>query len=201
MNLTEIFHNQLPEPTLQIISEQIGADQQQTSTAATQVFSALSNALAHNTTSESGLNAFISALDRDHDGSILDNLSENISMLWENQPSNKATNGSGIIHHILGTQQDAIAQNISQNSGLSMNQVLQLLPILAPIVMGVLGKVKNKGGLDISDLIAIISGNPQQNNSGNIGDLIQTVLKGNTSSHQNSGDLVGNILGGLFGKK
>jgi len=52
--------------------------------------------------------------------------------------------GSKIIGHVLGNKQDAVANQ----SGLDLSAVVKLLPILAPIVLGMLGNQKRQQGFD-----------------------------------------------------
>jgi hypothetical protein len=110
----------------------------------------------------------------------------------------------------LGDRQEVAAQQISQSSGLNMGQIMKLLPILAPIVMSVLGRAKSSGGLDLGGLANILMGSAQNAQSGGFGDLIGSVLGGvigggqqqqQPQQQQSGGDLFGQILGGIFGGK
>jgi hypothetical protein len=83
-----------------------------------------------------------------------------------------------------------------------MNQVMKLLPVLAPIVMGVLGRAKNQGGLDLGNLASILMGSAQSGaQQSGMGDLLGSVLGsvlggGNQQSGGGLGGILGNILGG-----
>jgi hypothetical protein len=121
-----------------------------------------------------------------------------------------AMNGLGILGHILGDRQESAAAQVSQSSGLSMGQVMKLMPILAPILMGVLGRAKSQGNLGLGDLAGILMGGAQQAQSGGFGDLIGSVLGGVLGGGQQqqqqaqmggAGDLIGSVLGGLFGRR
>jgi hypothetical protein len=87
------------------------------------------------------------ALQKNRDGGILDNLG---GFLGNNRRAND--DGLGILGHIFGNRQGAVAQQVSQNSGLDIGQVAQLLITLAPIVMGFLGKKKAEQNLDAGGL-------------------------------------------------
>ena len=205
----EMLQGQLSDDVLGQLSQQIGADKQQTATAANGIFATLLGGLANNATDQSGLSSLASALDRDHDGSVLDDLIGMIGNIQDNStPTPKAMNGSGILGHILGAQQqDTAAQQISQQSGLNVSQIMKLMPILAPIVMGVLGRTRKSGGLDIGGLANILMGSAQQAQSGGFGDLLGSVLGDVLSGgqqpqqKQSGGGLFGQILGGLLGGK
>lgn len=209
MDLMQILQGQLSDDVLGQLSDQIGADKQQTATAANGIFATLLGGLANNASTEGGLASLGAALDRDHDGSILDDVVGMVGGMMQggDGAANNALNGSGILGHILGDRQEVAAQQVSQSSGLNMDQVMKLMPVLAPIVMGVLGRVKNQGGLDLGNLAGILTGSAQNAQSGGFGDLIGSVLGGVLGGGQpqgqpsGGGGLLGNILGGIFGKR
>ncbi|MCC6459777.1 MAG: DUF937 domain-containing protein [Saprospiraceae bacterium] len=210
----EILQGQLSDDVLNNLSAQIGADKEQTATAANGIFATLLGGLANNASSETGLASLGSALDRDHDGSMLDDLMGMVGGMLQGgsegaaAPAASALNGTGILGHILGDRQEAAAEHISQSSGLNMGQIMKLMPILAPIVMGVLGRAKSSGGLDLGSLANILMGSAQGAQSGGFGDLLGSVLGGvlgggqQGQPQQDSGSgLFGQILGGIFGKR
>lgn len=210
MNLMDILQGQVSDDLLNQLSNHIGAEPQQTAQATTGIFATLVGGLANNASNQDGLSSLYSALDRDHDGSILDDLAGLVGgMMQGSAQESRATNGMGIVGHILGDRQEAVAEQIGQSSGLSAGQVLKLLPILAPIVMSVLGKTKNSGGLDLGGLANILMGSAQQaQRQPGMGDLLGSVLgsvlsgnQGGRQQPQGAGGLLGNVLGGLFGKK
>jgi hypothetical protein len=209
MNLMDILQGQVSDDLLQQLSNHIGAEPQQTAQATTGIFATLVGGLANNASNQDGLSSLYSALDRDHDGSILNDLAGLVGgMLQGNTQDSRATNGMGIVGHILGNRQEDVAQQIGQSSGLSAGQVMKLLPILAPIVMSVLGKTKNSGGLDLGGLANILMGSAQQaKRQPGMGDLLGSVLGSVLSGNQGrqqpqgGGGLLGNVLGGLFGKR
>ncbi|MCC6279355.1 MAG: DUF937 domain-containing protein [Saprospiraceae bacterium] len=206
----QILQGQLSDDVVGQISQHIGAEPEQTASAANGIFATLLGGLANNASSEGGLSALGSALDRDHDGSMVDDLLGMVGGMMQGNQSGNATNGSGILGHILGQQQEPVAQQISQSSGLNVSQVMKLMPILAPIVMSVLGKARNQGGLDLGSLANILMGSAQNaSQQGGMGDLIGSVLGSVLGGGQQQqqpqqsqgGDMIGSILGGLFGKR
>ncbi len=64
----------------------------------------------------------------------------------------KATNGTAILGHILGRRTEDTAAQIGQNTGIGMGNSLKLMSMLAPIVMGMLGKTKQQGQLNADGL-------------------------------------------------
>ena len=67
------------------------------------------------------------------------------------QEATRQTNGNGILDHIFGGNQTQVAKEVSQNTGLDMGQVAQLLITLAPIVMGYLGQKKQQEKVKINN--------------------------------------------------
>jgi hypothetical protein len=112
-------------------------------------------ALAKNAANPQGAETLSNTLQKNHDGSILDSLGSNL-----NNPN--TDDGLGILGHIFGQKQGAAAQQVSQNSGLDVGQVAQLMITLAPIVMGYLGRKKQQDNLDAGGLSQVLQGQQQQ---------------------------------------
>lgn len=153
------------------------------------------------------------ALDKDHDGSILD------------QPElleNRRDEGSSILNHIFGSKKTEIEQQLSQNTGISMDKIGGVLAMLAPLIMGYIGREKqqsqaNAGGLrellgnilggtqnttgspSLQDIFGqFLGGSSGTNNT--LNDILGQVL-GNDSKQKSGNDAIGGLLGGLFGGK
>jgi hypothetical protein len=153
-SITDLLLQQLGEGGISQISQQIGADQSSTGSALSMAMPLLVSALANNSSNQEGAQALHQAIAEDHDGSILNNL----PAFLENP---QAANGAGILGHVLGGQQPAVAQGIAQNSGLNSNQIGQLMQIAAPLIMGSLGQQQQSQGLNPSGLAAML-GSQQQ---------------------------------------
>lgn len=203
MDLMQLLQGQLDDNVIGQMSEHIGANPEQTASAANGIFASLLGGLANNAASEGGLSSLLGALDKNHDGSVLDDLPGLVGGLLQNDGQGTgAANGLGILGHVLGGQQEAVASQVSQSSGLNMGQVMKLLPVLAPIVMGVLGRAKNQGGLDLGNLAGILMGSAQNGAQQNgMGDLIGSVLGGvfGGGGNQQGGGGLGGILGNILG--
>jgi hypothetical protein len=134
--------------------------------AANGIFSVLTNALSKNTSSSEGLSGLAGALDRDHDGSILDDVMGLLGGM--SQPrSAKAMDGAGIIGHLLGGKQNGVVDMVAQMSGLDKNGTASLMLKLAPMVMGVLGRVKKQKRMDQGGLLDFIQSSKQVHNQQN----------------------------------
>lgn len=86
-----------------------------------------------------------------------------------------AADGTKILGHIFGDNQDAVTQNLAAKSGLDMGSIAKMLPALAPIVMGMLGKKKAGGGLDAGGLAGMLQG---EADGFDLGDVLEMVAGG-----------------------
>jgi len=156
-NIFDLLQSQMSDDVIGALTNQIGAEKQQTSSAVSNGMAILMNALAKNTSNTSGASALGAALDRDHDGSVLDDL---MGFVQGNAPVNntRAANGAGILGHLLGAKQGGAIEALSKMSGLNQSQSSSLLVKLAPIVLGMLGKQKRTAGASNSDLSSILAG-------------------------------------------
>lgn len=136
-------------------------DNQKTGSAAKAALSILMSALAKNSaSSSSNLSGLMGALDKDHDGSVLDDLVGLLS--GQRQASNSRTmNGAGILGHLLGGKQNNVVDMLMKVSGLNQQQSSGLLSQLAPLVLGVLGRVKKQNQMDSTSLSEYIRNSQQ----------------------------------------
>lgn len=146
--------DQLSGDDLSEIGKQIGADKGATNSALSGAIPLLMSALNNNASKPDGAQSLHQALANDHDGSILSDVS---SFLGNPQ----AANGSGILGHILGSQQPAVTQGLAQSSGLNSGQTGQLLEIAAPLLMGALGQQQQQQGFDTNALSNFLGGQQQ----------------------------------------
>ncbi len=145
------------------ISQNLGADSSTVNSAIQMALPMILSGLAKNVQQPSGAENLNSALEKDHDGSLLGSLTDFLTGgVPSPQQATRQTNGAGILEHILGGSQTTAAQEISQQSGLNVGQVANLLITLAPIVMAFLGKQKQQNGLNAGGISDLILGQTQQ---------------------------------------
>jgi hypothetical protein len=184
------------------IGQRIGADGTATRTAMHAAIPALLAALSADARRGSGLRQ---ALEQDHDGAILDQLDDYLG--GNAQLSPRTTNGAGILEHVLGERQGDMAQALSARSGLDLGTIMKLLPILAPILMGMLGKKGRTsgggGGIGIDDIGDLLNREKADARSRNpdIGDILDSFDQDGdtpTTSRPSAGARSGGGLGGLL---
>lgn len=177
-SLLDELRSQLDPNTVEGIGQRIGANGDQTAQAISALVPMLIGGLSQNVrNSPQGAQSLNHALERDHDGSLLGQLSgllggasgqgsssgmsggDLISLLGGLAgagTSQRALNAEGILGHILGGRRGAVESGIGQATGLNSRQVSQLMTLLAPLVMSTLGKVKRQQNMNadqIADLV------------------------------------------------
>ena len=150
MDLIEILQSQLSDDMLGQISQQIGADKEQTAVAANGVFATLVGGLANNASSESGLASLGAALDRDHDGSIL----TKIAALYANPAIG---HGDVQLASILGNHRAEAERLVSKESGLSASATTKLFLITTPLVLGMIGMKKRQDKINAALLSKMLN--------------------------------------------
>lgn len=167
-SIFDLITSQLGSSQLGQIQNHLGLDEGAAKKAVPAAVGTLLGALAKNSQSTSGAEALLGALTRDHDGSILDNLG---GLLGGSQG---VSAGESILKHVLGGRRSAVENGLGQSLGMNQSQVGQLLAMLAPIIMGALGKARTKQGFDAGSLARTLSqerGNLQQKMPSGLGGL------------------------------
>ena len=168
------------------IGARIGADPAQAQSAIAAALPAILAGLQRQAAPGTGLEQ---AVAKDHDGSILDDLPGYLQGTSNLSP--RTTNGQGILNHVLGDRQQEVQHALSAQTGLSMGSIAQLLPLLAPIVMGMLGKQarsgdQGAGGIDLGSILGSLGGlgggSATGSSSGGIDDILGSILGGNKGS-------------------
>lgn len=137
-NVLDLLNSNLTGDVMRQFSDRIGADEKQTSAATQGAINILLAAMNKNAKSEEGASGLLNALQHDHDGSVLDNLMDFAK--GQSSLSNRTTNGAGILGHLLGSNQGNAIEMLTKMSGLNKDKSSSLLSMLAPIVMGAVGK-------------------------------------------------------------
>lgn len=181
-SILDLLGSQLDASTLARLGSQVGATPEQTSAAVSAALPALLGALHRNSSTPHGEAALGAALDRDHDGSILDNLGS----LLGGGPSSSDVRSLG---HIFGQREGNVADAVASRSGLDRGQVMQILAMLAPLVLGALSRARQRGGAP--------AGAGAGGSGGGLGDILGAAL-GQLRQGGGGGGGLGSILGGML---
>lgn len=208
MDIMDLLQGQLSDGVLDQLTQQIGAsDKQQTAVATAGIMNTLVGALAKNAAKPEGAQSLNNALERDHDGSVLDDLMGMFRGGGQVQPQNsRALNGTGILNHILGDRQGGAVDMVSKISGLDSGKTSNLMTMLAPILMGALGKTKRQQGLDVGGLANLLTGTVTQQRQSAQNPTMGLVTRfldqdGDGSIADDVANIGMKLLGGLFGRK
>jgi hypothetical protein len=211
---------QIGPDTIRQMSARIGAQPGQTASAVEAAIPLLLGQLQRNASTPSGASALAGALDRNHDGSILDDLA---GFLTKGPSASDARS----LDHIFGTRKGTVESAVERRSGLDGGQVMQLLAMLAPMILGMLAKQRGAapgggglgragagGGGGLADILGGALGQMQQRSPGlggmlgglldedgdgsMIDDLLEKGLGGGAKG-SGGGDVLGGVLGGLLG--
>ena len=172
--LFDIIKSQLSDQVVEQLNVQIGnPNKNQMMLATDGIINTLIGALAKNASTKEGSSSLNNALERDHDGSLLDNL---LGVFTGNtQANDRQVDGLGIIMHLLGNQTTGAVDMITKMSGLDRNKTARLLIMVAPIVLAALGKVKKQNSMDTNSIQNLLT------------DTVQT-------QHQNQGNPTMNLI-------
>ncbi|MDH3403136.1 MAG: DUF937 domain-containing protein [Acidobacteriota bacterium] len=198
MSLVNVLMEQLGGGTARQIGQQLGLDESTASKAIAGALPMVVGGLARNAQQQGGADALLGALDRDHDGSVLDDLSGFLG-------SGAGSQGESILGHVFGQRKPAVESALGQVSGLDSAKAGQLMAMLAPIVMGALGKQRRQQGLDAGGLAAML-GQERERAGGSASEAMGMVGKlldrdGDGDFKDDVAKLGASLLGGLFGGK
>lgn len=151
-NLVDGIMDQLGPAGVAQIAKSLGVDEKVMGPAVAAAIPAILGGMANNARQPAGAESLSSALD-EHNPSIFDALGGLLG---------GGGDGAAILGHVFGQRQSNVEQNLAGQSGLNLDIVMKLLPILAPLVMGYLSKEKQSRGLDAGGLGAVLGQERQE---------------------------------------
>ena len=193
MSLLDLVNQQLDDRAVAQISQELGVDSNTTRQAVPAALTALLGGLSHNASQPAGAQQLLGALSKDHDGSILDNLTGALGNPQLGQQ------GAGILGHIFGGRRPAVETQVGHATGLNAANAGRLLILLAPFVLGALGRMQRQKGLDQGGLTDVLGQERQKAEQAHPqhGGLLNSILD-RDGDGQILDDLAG-MAGGLLG--
>ncbi|HKO45228.1 MAG TPA: DUF937 domain-containing protein [Pyrinomonadaceae bacterium] len=189
--ISEMIAQRISGPIAGQVSQRLGVSESTAQTAVQLAVPVILAALARNASKPQGAQELHQAVSTDHDGSILDQLSSYLG-------NPQAANGSGILGHVLGGQRPVVENNLAQATGMDQNSAGSLLEIVAPLVMGAVGREQQQNGLDPNGLSEFLVQQQQaevQSNPGLMGTL-SSMLDSNRDGSVS--DDLSRMAGGFF---
>lgn len=172
-SLEDLLGNQKIVESVSQISSQIGVDPNLASKAAQISIPILIDNLAKNASSMQETQS-LEGLLQNIDTSILDNLQNFASAIFNSEENSQKNNAVNILNHILGDRQTDLVEKISHQSGLGTEQVIKILMFIAPILLSYLGK--QKSGMDSANFLEMLCQYQRQIQQSSIGELLTQVL-------------------------
>lgn len=161
-SLQDLLGQQQGTQAVEQISQNVGAEPSVVNSAIQAALPMILSGLANNASTPQGAESLNNALEQDHvGGGILGNLGSLGGLIFGGQqqaPPPREADAGGILGHIFGDRQGQVAQEVSNQSGLGMGQVAQILMMLAPIVMGYLGQQKQQQNVGPDGLGGLLGG-------------------------------------------
>ena len=143
--ITQMITQQLSGAASRQIGARLGVSESTANSAVQIAVPLILAALARNASRPEGAQELHQAVASDHDGSILNNVDGFLGNPQEG-------NGAGILGHVLGDQRAPVESNLAQATGMDASSAGSLMEIVAPLVMGAVGRTQRQNGLDSSGL-------------------------------------------------
>lgn len=193
MELLDLITSQLDENSLSQIAGKVGGNTAGTKNALESVLPLILAGLSRNAQQGHG-DDIQKAIAKDHDGSILDNLSDFLGQ-GPSQSDNR------IADHVFGNKRSNVEQKVAESSGLSTDDVSRLLAMLGPVVMGALARQQNQDGSGAADLAAMLGSAEQRARAMPGGSALAGLLDGDGDGDVDAADLTRlgtGLLGSFF---
>ncbi len=176
--LMDMISQHIGKDQISHIAKQIGASPEQTESAVSLAIPTLLGAVARKADSDEGAQQLHRELQQHDSGGLLSQLS---GMLGGNagQVVTSALGGGGMgemLGSILGGRQARVEQGIGKASGLNAGQIGSLMSMLAPLVLGTLGKHQKSQNMDAGVLAGMLRKEKQSMETQASGDLLSGLL-------------------------
>ncbi len=99
---------------------------------------------------------------------------------------------------LLGESGVQAANMIAKQFNLNQGTAMQIIPMLAPIILGALTKKRDQGGVGSSGIAALLD---QDGDGSILDDVAGFLMSGLAGSSGQKSSPLGSLLGGLFGKR
>jgi len=191
-SILEMIMGQLGGDQLKKLGQQAGTDENQAKQGLSAAVPLLLGAMERNAGDGDGAESLKGALERDHDGSILDNVGGFLDAPEQGK-------GAGILKHVLGDKRTGVEEKLAEKTGLDSGPMAKLLEMAAPLVMGALGRRQREAGVGMEQLSQFLGGQREESESsagmlGMVSGLLDSDKDGDVM------DDIAGLAGKLFGK-
>ncbi len=176
------------------LARTVGVGESDVSKALSGALPALLGGLTREAGSQGGAGSLMAALDRDHDGSVLDDLAGFLG-----NPENA---DAGILRHTFGDRQARVENQLSRSTGIDTASIGKILAMAAPLVLGYLSRQRQQQNLDAGGLAEMLGREHQvvRQRSPQAADMLSQLLDadGDGSILDDLAEKGSGILGSLF---
>ena len=152
VNVIDLVQKHINGPLTRQIASALAESEAKTQSAVAMAVPAITGALMKQAQTPAGADSLASLLDRTDTG-----LLANLTSALGSGAKGLMETGSTLTSGLFGPQLNAVSDGLSRASGMGKEKVVSLLALLAPVVMGVLAKVKREQGLDAAGLSNLLS--------------------------------------------
>ncbi|OWY23774.1 DUF937 domain-containing protein [Sphingobacteriales bacterium UPWRP_1] len=155
VNLLDLLKSYLTDEVIGYASSFLGEGKTETGKAVNAILPTILGGLMSKASTTTGANSLLNMLNnQQNEGNMLNNLS---GLFGGGDSSNDMLRtGSSVLGNIFGDKVGGVIDIISAASGMRKESSNNMLSFLAPVVMGLLGKLKGDNGLNASGLLSLL---------------------------------------------
>jgi len=155
MDILNELMSKYSDDVKQKIAEKAGVGSEKSKEVVDTVTKMLTAKIAENASTPEGLKSLTEALKKHENGGMLEKIKD---LLDDNIDTD--TEGKKILSHVFkdDNEQEGFLSKIKDKFNLDSGTIMKLLPMIAPVVMGMLGKTKKEKNADESGVSSILGG-------------------------------------------
>ncbi len=151
MNLESIVKNYITNTVAEKVGAKLGLSSDVSKMLAAKAVPLFLGSMANNAAKDDAqAEGLFTAITKDHDGSVFSNLDTLLS-------DPKALNADKILQHVLGAKENTVEAALAADSGVKTEQATGMMQMLAPLVMGALGKEQSEQDLEKDHLASMFA--------------------------------------------
>lgn len=155
VNLMETIKGAIPKQVMQQMGGMLGTDEAKTSSAFESITGSILGGMMKKAQTDDGAREVYDMVSKQDDG-ILDKLGD---LMGGGDDAQAQSQGGGILEGIMGgsSQQSSIVGMIAKALGMDEGMIGKLLTMVAPVVLGAIGRFVKGSGMDASGLKNLLS--------------------------------------------
>lgn len=156
INLLDLAKGYLSNAAVGQVSEFLGEDSSSVSKAISGALPTVLGGIMNQASTDNGLGSLMGLLKQGGNTGVLDNLGGVLGN--QSKAADLLSGGSGLLSTLFGSNSGSVIDAIGSFSGLKKSSSSSLLSLVAPLLMGVIGKQVKSKGLGLSGLASMLMG-------------------------------------------